>query len=253
MRVFATDGSVVFDRFVYEPEFRGGVRVATGDLLRNFFAFEDSLRVGAFISAADVNGDGFADYAVTAGAGGGPRVALFDGKTGERLVPDFLAFDGAERTGFTVALGDFDGDGQAEIAVGQAAASSQVRIFTLAGVFRAETLVYEPTFTGGINLAVGDTDGNGRQELLTGAGPGGGPRVRALSLVGTTLEEVGNGFSFDSAGRSGVRVGSAVGATGRPSLYVGLAGRTRTADRGIPIAGDDTPFGDDYLGGIWVS
>jgi hypothetical protein len=78
--------------------------------------------------------------------------------------------------------------------------------------------------------------------------------VKLLSLASDgTLSEVGNGFSFDSDGRSGVRVGSAFGVNGKPAIYVGLAGRTRTADRGIPIAGDDTPFGEEYLGGIWVS
>ena len=190
---------------------------------------------------------------MTASPGGGPRVALFDGKTGERLGGDFLAFDGASRGGFSGALGDLDGDGRAEVSVAQAGGGSRVRVFDLAGALLAEGLAYEPTFAGGVNLATGDADGDGKLELLTGAGPGGGPRVRAFTLARGGLAEIDNGFSFDSAGRSGVRVGSAVNAAGQTVTFVGLNGRTRVAQYAIPVAGEDSPFGTDYLGGIWVS
>ncbi len=147
----------MFDPFVYKTTFTGGVRVATahvngdsvddilaaagdgggprvqifdgktGEVIRNFFAFADTNRVGVYVSAADIIGDGFADYAVTPGTGGGPRVANFDGKTGERIRGDFLAFNGTSRTGFTVAMGDLNGDGRAEVSVGQASAGSCIR------------------------------------------------------------------------------------------------------------------------------
>jgi uncharacterized delta-60 repeat protein len=71
-----------------EPDFRGGARVAVGD----------------------VNGDGVPDLVVAAGDGGGPRVAIYDGKsvaagTPTKLVNDFFAFDPSLRSGASVAVG----------------------------------------------------------------------------------------------------------------------------------------------------
>jgi len=282
-RAFRPDGTTAYDFFVYEPTFTGGVRVATGDVngdgvdeiltaagdgggprivifdgvtgvvLRNFFAFESTLRVGAFVASADLNGDGFADYAVTAGTGGGPRVALFDGKTGDRIGSDFFAFDSSDRNGVSIALGDVTGDGITDIVAGQFGGSSLVRVFDLSGNRRREMTVFEPSFTGGVNLSIGDFNADGVTDLIVGAGIGGGPRVRAFNGGrGEELAEIGNGFSFDSSTRQGVRVGS--GVNGNLTLIVvGFAGRTRSATSGVPINGDEAPFGDDYLGSVWVS
>jgi len=52
-------------------------------------------------------------------------------------------------------------------------------------------------------VAIGDVDGDGVNDIITGAGVGGGPRVRAFSLDGT---EVANFFTTDSALRLGVTV-----------------------------------------------
>ena len=275
-------GTAVFDQTVFEAGFTGGVRVATGDVngdgvddiltaagdgggtririfdgatgavIRDFLAFGDALRTGAFIAAADVNGDGYADYAVTAGAGGGSRVAIFDGKTGARLGGDFLAFGAASRTGFTVALGDIAGS--PEVVVGQLSGGSQVRAFNLSGKLLTSFTAYEPTFLGGVNVAIADFDGNGVEDIITGAGLGGGPRVRAFSVSSSgTVMPVGDGFSFDSNTRSGVRVGSMTADDGTTTIFAGFAGTTRTALDGVPMTGDDEPFGPNYLGGIWVS
>ncbi len=285
VRAVTPDGSVAFDDYAFETTFTGGVRVATGDVtgdgvddiltaagdgggprlrildgatgatVRDGFAFADTLRVGAFVAAADVNGDGFADYAVTAGLGGGSRVALFDGKTGERLVADFLAFDADSRTGFTVALGDVTGDGVPEIVVGQLGGGSQVRVFDLTGKLLSEFTASEPSFTGGAYVAVGDVNGDGRAEVLTGAGLGGGPRVRAFDVAPDgSATEVQNGFTFDSTTRDGVKVGTGTTAVRQTVVIAGVQGRTRQNVAGQPPGtDDDAPFGPSWLGGLWVS
>ena len=284
VRAATPDGAVALDVFVFEDAFTGGVRVATGDVtgdgvddvltaagdgggprvrildgatgatVRDFFAFADTLRVGAFVAADDVNGDGFADYAVTAGLGGGSRVALFDGKTGDRLGADFLAFDAESRTGFTVALGDVTGDGRPEIIVGQLGGGSKVRIFDLTGKLLSEFTAYEPTFAGGVFLSIGDADGNGSSEVILGAGPGGGPRVRAFVVAADgALTEVQNGFSFDPNTRDGVKVGTSTNATGQATVVAGLRGRTRLMVAGLNGIDDDAPFGPTWTGGLWVS
>jgi uncharacterized delta-60 repeat protein len=150
--------------------------------LDRFFGIDDAnFRGGARPAAGDVNGDGTPDLIVSAGFGGGPRVAIFDGTYvaaevkpavvgGGRLRADFFAFEDSLRNGAFVAAGDLDGDGQAD--------------------------------------------------LVFGGGPDGGPRVRAVSgkalLAATTLRtldeapasgfQLANFFAGDSRTRGGVPV-----------------------------------------------
>jgi hypothetical protein len=60
-----------------------GASLAQGSAVRlmpDFFAFEQSLRNGAFVSVGDVNNDGCGDLIFGAGPGGGPRVLELDGR-----------------------------------------------------------------------------------------------------------------------------------------------------------------------------
>src|SRR6266487_4805471 len=164
--VFATDSGgppqvKVFDAatqqlrtsfLAFAPTFTGGVRVATGDVngdgtpdiiaaagagagpqvkvfdgktlavLSSFFAFATSFTGGVFVASGDVNGDGFADIITGAGAGGGPHVKVFNGKT-EAVMQDFFAFDPGFTDAVRVASGDVNGDGFADIIAGAGAGS----------------------------------------------------------------------------------------------------------------------------------
>ena len=85
--VDAITGDTVFSKTVFEPEFTGGVRVATG----NF------------------DSDGFPDIVASAGPGGGPHVVIMNGKTGD-VIRSFYAFDENFTGGVEVAAVDVNGD-----------------------------------------------------------------------------------------------------------------------------------------------
>src|SRR5262249_42330544 len=134
--------------FVAMPDQGGGPRVSIFSLAdagvvtrANFFGIDDpDFRGGVRGALGDVNKDGTPDLAVTAGFLGGPRAAVFDGRTllgtPVRLVDDFFAFPGADavtlRNGAYVAVGDLDGDGFADLIFGGGPGGAP-RVFVLSG------------------------------------------------------------------------------------------------------------------------
>src|SRR5262249_14185695 len=76
----------------------------------------------AHVAAGDVTGDGKADIVTGAGAGPGPHVKVFDASGAE--VRNFFAYAPAFTGGVTVAAGDLDGDGHAEILTGAGAGAA---------------------------------------------------------------------------------------------------------------------------------
>ena len=152
-----------------------GLRLLTGNTtgsLSNFFAFESALRNGAFVSAADIDGDGRAELVFGAGPGGGPRVRIFRGDA--FLTP---GIDDAADVIDSQILDQFAGD---------------------------------VTNRGGIRVLAKDIDGDGRAELITGAGAGAGSRVTAYAgrsiIKGQTPTTL---FEFDAL--PGITAGVFVG------------------------------------------
>jgi hypothetical protein len=64
---------------------------------------------------------------------------------------------------------------------------------------------YDPAFAGGVRVAVGDVNGDGIPDIITGAGPGGGPEVRAFDA--TSLRPLADFFAYDPSYTGGVYVG----------------------------------------------
>lgn len=229
--VYVATGDITGDGradLVITPDEGGGprVRVFRGDgftQVADFFGIDDSnFRGGARAAVGDINGDGTGDLVVAAGYGGGPRIAMFNGRTISdgtmtRLAGDFFAFEQSLRNGAYIAVGDIDGDGLAEIiAGGGPGGGPRVTAFggaeMMAGRQTSEANFFggDPNNRGGIRLAVKDLDGDARADLLTGSGPGGGSQVtgyRGIVLFqNPTPTEL---FTFESqlGSRNGVFVG----------------------------------------------
>jgi FG-GAP-like repeat/PAP2 superfamily/FG-GAP repeat len=172
-------GHVRWDFYAFNPAFKGGVRVAVGD----------------------VTGDGQDDIIAATGPGVAPIVKVFDGNTG-LLVKRFLAVAPAitspgipffssqagtrPPTGFaggvTVAAGDVNGDGRAEVITGaDAGAGSRVAVYDgRTGARLGNFLAFESTNRFGVRLATGDLDGDGKAEIIAAPQTGKGNRVRVF-------------------------------------------------------------------------
>jgi hypothetical protein len=205
--------------------FRGGDPAAAGSFeqIASFFGIEDpNFRGGARAAVADMNRDGIQDLVVAAGFGGGPRIAVYDGRTVlsgplTHLFNDFFIFEDTLRNGAFIAAGDVDGDGFADI-IGGGGPGGSPRVFALSGADlmtgkAAQSRVLGNFFAGdseergGVRLVAKDLDGNGRMDVITGSGRGDNvQRLRAFDgdrLGGDRVFE--SDFATDDQG--GVFVG----------------------------------------------
>ena len=185
--------------------------------VREFSAFENTFLGGVYVSVGDMNGDGAAEVVVSPDEGGGPRVRVLDGLTGNQLA-DFLGIEDANfRGGARTALGDVNRDGVLDLLVAAGfGGGPRVACFDgkllLAGqrsrVFN-DRFVFEPGLRNGAFIASGDLNGDGFMDVVAGGGPGGGPRVFALSgadLLNGQATQLANFFGGDEASRGGIRV-----------------------------------------------
>lgn len=172
---------------------------------------------GARVATGDVTGDGVEDIIVAAGPGGLPIVKVFDGVS-LREIRSFMAYDQNFQGGVYVSVGDVTGDGRADIITGAGLGGGpHVQVFSGKAVFPGGDVfatvepfpvrsfyAYAEQFRGGVTVGVGDVNGDGRADIITGAGPGGGPHVRAFS--GVNNGELLSFYAYDPAFRGGVFV-----------------------------------------------
>lgn len=134
VRIFDIRGNVKGQFFAYDKNFRGGVRVAVGDI------------------------DGRVDKSkkeiiTTPGANHIPQVKVFDAHS--RLKSSFLAYSSEFKNGITVTVGDLDNDGIDEIITGTGLGmNSNVRVFLKHGELLESFTAFADDFEGGINVAI---------------------------------------------------------------------------------------------------
>jgi hypothetical protein len=226
----------------FDERFRGGVNVAAGDvdgdghkdviaamgsggpdvrvfsgldqtLILELAAYDPTFKGGVSVASADLDNDGDWEIVTGPGKGGVPLVRIFDATGAPFVSPlglpnSILAYGEKQRKGVTVAAGDVNGDGVADIVVGPGkGAPPEVAAFS--GVDGSELgrfLAFDAKQRGGVRVAVGDVDADGRYEILAAPGKGakGGSGVRAFD--GRTFAEKTSFLAFDADYRRGVFV-----------------------------------------------
>lgn len=235
----ATTHTEKFTLTPYESKFRGGVRVAVGD----------------------VNGDGMPDVITAPGSGRAPLIKVFDGNTGLQLpglIGSFLGFDRTFLGGVFVAAGDVNGDGRDEIIASQGAIQPKVRVLDGTTGATLQSFFAYDGFAGGVRVAAGDLDGDGKSEIITGTENGRGtPQVKVFD--GTLGLELGNFFLGKSDFKGGVSVATGdLNGDGKAEIIVGggkgSPGHVKVFS-GVtfePLLGFQ-PFGAKYRGGVTVT
>ncbi len=187
VNVFSGKTGLLVNSFFAYSGFAGGVRVAVGDVnhdgapdiitapgpavssspnvkifsgkdlapIASFLAYGPTFASGVYVSAGDVNGDGFADIVTGAGSGGGTEVKVFSGLDGS-VLRDFSAVGGFNGE-IRVAAGDVNGDSRADIVTGVGPGTGTgplVKVFSGADGSELESfLAYDRSFDGGVFVA----------------------------------------------------------------------------------------------------
>lgn len=135
-----------------------------------------------------------------------PRILVSHSVTGRELA-NFLALDQQFTGGVLVEHGDVNGDGAIDLVVAAGPGGGpHIRVLDGFGMMMvSEFMAYDAMFTGGVDVAIGDVNNDGSDDIITGAGPGGGPHVRAFdgSDPSNLLADY---FAYDINFTGGVRV-----------------------------------------------
>ena len=229
----------------------------------------DGFGGGLYVAAGDVDRDGRAELAVSADAGGGTRVTVFEVGSGALApVANFFAFgDAAFRGGSRVAMGDVNRDGSADLIVG-AGLGGGPRVAVYDGAALAagslvklvpDFFALDPSLRSGVFVTSADLDGDGFSDVIYSTGNTGGPRVRVVGGATLTtnpgqdayaLPALADFYALDPADRTGLRITARdLDGDGKAELVVANGSTTRPQVRVVSLS--DLPSPEELSSGVF--
>ncbi|HTK73910.1 MAG TPA: VCBS repeat-containing protein, partial [Gemmataceae bacterium] len=212
VRAFHADGTQFINIAAFGAGYQGATTVAVGDvngdgkgdiivgtgtapgkvnvfsgadqsLIATFQAYAFGSGGGAYVAAADLNGDGKAEIITGPGIGGAPDVKIFSG-TGQ-LLNSFRPFDGSDKGGVSVAASRVGN--VVSIVTGMSwNGHSMFKSYSSSDGYLPHALTaYDQTFlSGGVYVGAGDVNGDGVSDIVTGPNIFGRALVNAFSGSG---------------------------------------------------------------------
>jgi FG-GAP repeat len=180
----------------------------TGRTIASWSPFARSSRGGVSLALGALGGRGTTDVVVGSGPGSPAQVKVYDAKT-RKLLETLSPFGDSYRGGVSVAAGDVNGDGRADLIVGSGRdLKPTVIIFSGQTATSLGSLApFSATVLGGVSVAARDLDGDGRAEVIAGSGPGTPAAVSIYSGVTRrrlwTLQPFGSTFTGGAAVAAG--------------------------------------------------
>lgn len=221
IKIFDTDGRLKNSFYAYAKGFRGGVRIAAGDIdgdgideiiavpgpgiqssVRIFDAFgtlkngngnlayNRSFVGGVRVAAADLNNDGKSEIITSPDSGGGPHVRIWNGKM-ENLGLDFFPFDAEMREGVTLSVIKTP-DGPSLVTAIESWEMPLVKTYVYdrnAGriVQASEFLAFDQSSRNGVTTAAWDFDNDGFDEIAAVQNGGIEPTIKIFDRYGTFM------------------------------------------------------------------